>query len=74
MQELPHEQDVLPYETRKYQEKLKTLWNNSVVANLPHKMKTLSILARNSSKIEIEFFPQWTVSHENQILPQIFCP
>ena len=40
--------------------------------SLRAKMKTFLILAKHSWKIEIEFFPEGAISHENLTLPQIF--
>ena len=36
------------------------------------KMKILSVLFKNYWKIDIEFFPYGSISHENQSLSQIF--
>ena len=36
--------------------------------------KKLSILAKDSLKIEIELFPQCAISHESQSFSQLLCP
>ena len=41
----------------KYQESLESSYNNSLVSNLPAKIKILLVLAKNSWKAEIKFFP-----------------
>ena len=49
--------DVLGFqEMRKVQNDVKTLWNYNLVLSLPPRNKILSVLAKNSLKIEIELF------------------
>ena len=70
--ELPHE---LANKLNK-NENIKTSKNYSLVASLPLQMKALSILAKNSLKIEIELFPQLTQKLEfvSNILSGIVVP
>ena len=58
MYELPHElpNDLRTWEIRKVQNNVKTSRNYNPVLSLPPKKKILSILAKNSLKIEIELF------------------
>ena len=42
------------YEIRKVQNNVNTSWNYNLMHSLPHKNKTLPILAKDSLKIEIE--------------------
>ena len=45
--------------------KKKTSWKYNLVPSLPPKKKILSVLAKDSLKIEIELFPLCAISHEN---------
>ena len=56
------------------QNNIKTSWNYNLVSSPPPKKKILSILTKDSLKIEIELLPQYTISHENQSFSQIFYP
>ena len=49
--------DLRPYEIRKYEENLKTLYNYSLVLSLTPKIIISPELAKNSLKPEIEPFP-----------------
>ena len=44
-------------EITKVQNNVKALWNHTLVPSLPPKKKILSVLAKDSLKIEIELFP-----------------
>ena len=45
------------WEIRKNQNNVKASWNHNLVPNLLPKKKILSIVAKDSLKIEIELFP-----------------
>ena len=65
-------EELKTQDLRKIQNNVKTSWNHILVPSLPPKKKLLSILAKDFLKIEIELFPQGTISHENYSFPQIF--
>ena len=75
-QKLPHE---LPNDfrlrtlekIRKYQD-LKTLQNYGLVLSVAPKIKILSILAKNSWKIEIELFPLGAISQKTTVCLKYF--
>ena len=48
---------ILNSEITKVQNNVKALWNYTLVPSLPPKKKILSVLAKDSLKIEIELFP-----------------
>ena len=58
-------------QTKKNQETRKTCWSYEAVPSPSAKINFFSILPKNYWKIEIELFPQGTISHENQSLTQI---
>ena len=53
------------WEIREVWNNVKTSWKYNLVPSLRPKKKILSIPAKDPLKIEIDLFPQCTISHEN---------